>query len=226
MTTAGDTLWRERIMFHGRIVTDATHEIQNHFAVIKEYSGLIGDLLQAKRGDAATIDRCTQITRDINERANRAAVLVDKLNHFGHRGDAAVCTFRLDAVVEELVALMQRAASQRRVSMEASHGRKAPEITSNASLLQYLLHSIAAPLLDAMEEGGRITITASRGKAGAAQVEIETKGAAHEAAEPAPWAGELIDACLAELDGSLTHESRRGNSQRITISVPSLSASD
>lgn len=223
MNGRDDSLLQARIAFHGRIVASATHEFQNHFAVIKEYNGLIGDLLRSGKSDpGGAIKRCVEISASINDRADRAARLMDTLNRFAHRGDVAVAGFKVDDVVAELVALLQRTADQNRISLRESRAKGAPEITNNPSLLQYLLWSLLAPLLESLAENSRITISASRRKDGAAVIEIKTRGQATAAAGSEPSVAGLVAAVLDGLGASLSRESGRGDREEIQLAVPSL----
>ncbi|MHB9111560.1 MAG: sensor histidine kinase [Thermoleophilia bacterium] len=224
MNLLEDDLCQARIAFHGRIVADATHEIQNHFAVIKEYNGLIGDLLQSQQHDMdSCVRRCLVITGNINERARLAADMVDILNRFTHRGDTARSLFRVEEVVEDLVSLLQRSASQHRISLEASHGRNVPEVSSDASLLQFLVYSLTSPLIEALPENGRISISTERGKGKIPQVTLTSQGGApslmeHELMEP-----ELMSACLSRLNGIFSADDAGRKGKKLTLSIPSHS---
>lgn len=224
MNIAEDDLCQARIAFHSRIVADATHEIQNHFAVIKEYNGLIGDLLQSQLDDMdSCVSRCREITGNINERARLAADMVDILNRFTHRGDSARSLFRVEDVVEDLVSLLQRSASQHRISLEASHGRKIPEVSSDASLLQFLVYSLTSPLIEALPEDGWISISTEHGKGKVPQVTITAQGSDPTLMEADLMEPGLMSACLSRLDGTFSADDAGRKGKRLVLSIPSLS---
>ncbi|MBI5870749.1 MAG: hypothetical protein HZB44_07320 [Actinobacteria bacterium] len=224
MSIAEDDLCQARIAFHSRIVADATHEIQNHFAVIKEYNGLIADLLQSQQHDLdGCVRRCREITGNINERARLAADMVDILNRFTHRGDTARSIFRVEEVVEDLVSLMQRPANQLRIILEASHGRKIPEVSSDASLLQFLVSSLIAPLMQALPENGGINISTERGKGKVPQVIVTSSGGDTTLMEQDLMEPGLMSACLSRLGSTFVVDDGGRKGKKLVLSVPSLS---
>lgn len=224
MKPAEDDLCQARIAFHGRIVADATHEIQNHFAVIKEYNGLIGDLLQSQQHDMDNcVRRCREITGNINERARLAADMVDILNRFTHRGDSARSIFRVEEVVEDLVSLLQRSATRQRISLEAYHDRKVPEVSSDASLLQFVVYSLTSPLIEALPENGKIRISTERGKGKIPQVTLTSQGGPSALIEHDMMQPELMRECLYRLNGTFSVDDAGRKGKKLVLSVPSLS---
>ncbi|MDO8735477.1 MAG: hypothetical protein Q7K29_00125 [Thermoleophilia bacterium] len=224
MSSREDEFCQARIAFQGRIVADATHEIQNHFAVIKEYKGLISDLLQSKPNDMdSCVKRCREISGNINERARLAAEMVETLNRFTHRGDVAVSRFRVEQVVEDLVSLMQRSASRKRITLEAAHGRKVPEVANDPSLIQFLVYSLIAPIVEALPEEGRIRLSTQRGKGKMPEITLASEGGDADLVEQELMAPELLSSCLDRLQGSYLVEDAGRKRPKILLSITSLS---
>lgn len=222
MSCPDKNLCQEQIAFQGRIVAGATHEFQNHLAVIKEYSGLINDLLNGKQADGKrVIKRCSEITATINERANRAAVLADALNRFAHRGDAAVSAFRINDAVKDLIVLLQRFASQHNIALEAKYGRRLAEVINNPSLLQYLVFLLTAPLIESLGEGGKVTLSTSAGKDKSPEIEIKAEGTTSSLADTGP-APEIFKECLNQLAGNFSLDTAKKKIRKYTLSIPSL----
>lgn len=222
MSCPDKNLCQEQIAFQGRIVAGATHEFQNHLAVIKEYSGLINDLLNGKQADGKqVIKRCREITANINERANRAAALADALNRFAHRGDAAVSAFRINDAVEDLIALLQRFAAQHNIALEAKYGGRVAELMNNPSLLQYLVFLLTAPLIEALGEGGKVTLSTSAAKDKTPVIEIKAEGTTSSLADTGP-APEFLKDYLNELAATLSLDTTRKKIRKYTLSIPSL----
>lgn len=224
MSCLEDDLCQARIAFLGRVVADASHEIQNHFAVIKEYNGLIADLLRSDQQDPGScVDRCREITGSINDRARLAADMVDVLNRFSHRGDTARSDFRVEELVEDIVSLLHRSAVRKKIILEASHGRKIPEISSDASLLQFLIYSLIAPMIDELPENGSISVITQRGKGKIPQIAMTFEGGVPSIIEQDLMAPELLSACLSRLEGSFAIEASGRKPPRMLITIPSLS---
>lgn len=178
--------------FQGRIVAGATHDFQNHLAVIKEYNGLMRDLLQTKMKAREFTRRSKEITGHVEDRAKQAAALADMLNRFAHRSDTATSRFRIDEAVEELVALLQRYASQKCVKLEATDG-DGIQLINDPSLFQFLLFSFIKHFLEMLEGDGKVTISAKVEGEGNAIIRILAQGAGlaageHTLIEPGPLA--------------------------------------
>lgn len=221
--TLSDALFRRgQLAFQGRIIADATHEIQNHFAVIKEYSGLAGDLLQSKQRVMSRVNkRCTEITKSICERADRAAEMVDALNGFAHRGDAPVSRFKVNEIAAELTLLLQRHAALRRVSLMQVAGKDAV-VTNDPSVLHYLLFSLITPVLDAMEENGSINMSVSMEKGGSVMINIVAAGEMSGSPEQDLMANETLDKCLEMLAAGISLNADSGDHIQILLSIPSI----
>ncbi|MBE0429152.1 MAG: HAMP domain-containing histidine kinase [Thermoleophilia bacterium] len=213
MKTGGmdESLRRAMIAFHGRIVASATHEIQNHLAVIKEYSGLAGDLLASGKVDAGQARaRGTEINWNISERAFEAAELVDMLNRFTHRADAEICSFDPNEALEELVALLKRHAGARRISLFAQSGDDTAPFRGNPSLLQYLVCSLLEPFLCRLPENSSVAISAVRDEQERLVISISADAAMDDSLEASgqgvPEPG-LLEYCLDRLDCSVQQSS-------------------
>lgn len=191
--------------FQGKIVAAATHEFQNHLAVIKEYNGLVRDLLGARKPDRKTLKRCAEISLSIEERAVRAAQLTDTLNSFAHRGDRGKTGFRVDEALAELVTLMQREAAGRKVSLTL-RGSDPVNIISDPALVQLLVFMVASRRLESIGTGGSLVMSAAP-REGGALVGIETRPAP-AAAGTAVLSG--LAECLDWLGASLEEETEDG----------------
>lgn len=217
---SADSLRLHQIAFQGRIIAAATHEFANHFAVIKEYNGLIADLLRARKPGKDALKRCVEITGSINQRSNQAAELADSLSRFAHRGDTEFGTFDAAEVAGDLTDLLQRDAGQRRIALSAvRQGVQAP-VRNDPSLFQYLLFTLLETWLESLGEGGKIVLSTGPGEAGAAVVELAAEsGAALEQG----WLEAQSDSrlCAERLGASLRHESE-GSRQRVIVNLPPL----
>lgn len=158
MNEMEESLHRSQIAFQGKIVAGATHEFQNHLAVIKEYNGLIRDLLGARKPDKKIIKRCVEISKSVEERTNQAAELTDRLNSFAHRGDQSQTRFRVDQAVIELAALIQREAAAHKVTLSVVSRGGAVSLVNNPVLFEYLIFELTSRALETLFAGGSINI--------------------------------------------------------------------
>lgn len=222
MNDAADALRQSQIAFQGRMVAGATHEMQNHLAVIKECNGLVRDLLKQGRLRQKAIKRCVEISSSIEARAVRAAETIDVLNSFAHRGDDAVTSFGVNSLVEELVVLLTRAASQSTISLEAAPGKEVPSIINSPSLLEYLLFSLVAPLIDALEKNGSVVFSTSPAELAGVEIKITAEPTLSSLPEAALMKSALLGECLSKLAATISFESTTGSRRDILLTVPSL----
>lgn len=221
MTKPADALRHSQIAFQSDIVAKATHEFQNHLAVVKEYSGLIRDLLHTSKPDKHTLKRCAEISQSMEERAQEASALVDVLNRFAHRGDFPLMTFRVNDVVADLVTLLSRTAAQHKLSLQADLGNALEETYNDPFLLQYLLFSLASPLIETLGEDGKIIFSTSAA-AGKARIRLAgVPGGAESLPEETKATG-LLDVCTAELSATLSSGTAPEGGQEFVVLLPSL----
>lgn len=97
--------------FMGRITAGVTHELKNVFAIIKESSGLVEDIL-AMNKDAVgpQQEKIVRVLSNIRQQVDRGVDLASRLNTFAHSPDELSASLDLNAVVEQVTSLSQRFA--------------------------------------------------------------------------------------------------------------------
>lgn len=223
MNEMEDSPHRSQIAFQGKIVAGATHEFQNHLAVIKEYNGLIRDLLGARKPDKKIIKRCVEISRNIEERTNRAAELTDRLNSFAHRGDRRQARFRADQAVIELAALMQREAAIHKVTLSVASRSGAVSVVNNPVLFEYLIYELMNRALEMLPARGSISV-AVLDLDGYAIIRISAEPLSHEAPGEMPVSSEMA-VCIDELGATITSD-MKGVLLEVTLSVSDKGTTD
>lgn len=219
---AEDALRQAQVAFVGRIVAASTHKFHNHLAVIKEYSGLIGDLLGSGQPDIEkVISRCNDITGNIIERADQAAAMEEALNRFVHRGDVAATLFNVGKAAEELFLLYRICASRRRINFVTDVAEGAPDVINSPSLFQYALYALTAGYLETLEEDGTIALEITAVDGEAVRVGMRVSGSIDDSAEREMDEGPLKLA-LAKLQAEFTGPVRQDGSLEAALVISSL----
>ena len=141
MTQDERTMESRGIQFFGKVSASLSHEIKNVFAVIGESSGLMEDLLAMHRNKGAPLDpdRLQTIAERIRKHLARGDAIVKNMNRFAHSADEPIQVKDLEELTRLVVALAERHAMLRGVSLEVSSEDSPVPVETNPFLLQQLL---------------------------------------------------------------------------------------
>lgn len=208
--------------FSGRVTAGATHEMRNVLAIIKESSGLMGDLLSM---DPAKDDRPERLKKQIGRiqsQVDRGIGIMSALNRFAHTTDSRDTDVDLLEIITMSVTLAQRFAGQKSAALGVSEDSGPAIVRSDPfrlTMAVFLMVDAAlelAPRVDEIvlsceprEGGGAIVVTVrSRGS--------EADWASDELGATAAW-GEA--ARLAEALGGVCEVSGGGMEVRFSPAV-------
>ncbi len=145
--------------FLAKITASTTHEIRNVLAIVKESAGLIEDLVRSygKRG-ALKEDKLFQAVARIDAQVGRGAQLLTNLNRLAHGLDRTSEPVDLGASARQVASLSERFARQRRQTVQVRSPEAPLTATANALQLEMVLFAAVECCLEAMAEGGVVTI--------------------------------------------------------------------
>jgi len=199
-----------QMRFIGRILAGFTHEIKNHLAIVKESAGLIGDMIQLGKSTQNDSGQYLEIVRSIEEQIEKSTAQFAYLNRFSHRMDTPLSTFSVNESIEELAALLQRFANQKRITIEKDLQKDLAPVHSNPSMLQFLVFTFIEEMLAVLDNSSRISIKTEGAKNGVA-ITIAPQGNFIEGASGAgPMLYEIGDAVIQQLGGTLSQEKGKG----------------
>lgn len=161
MNIATPCLQDAQLAFIGRIIAGVSHEFKNHLSVTKELTGLLDDLISLDQTFPSQ-DRFAKISAGIDERVKAAAVMASHLGRFAHRMDSPLASFNVNEVVGEIVFLMSRFARLKNVALELEPATELPSLHSNPSLLQFVVFSLAMPMLEHLAKQSVVKISTGR----------------------------------------------------------------
>lgn len=97
------------ILFFGKILASATHEMKNNLAIINENAGLLGDLsMMAEQGQPMPHERTNDLSRKIGAQVQRTDIVLKRMNQFSHSVDLSEQTVDLEKTAAFVVNLGAR----------------------------------------------------------------------------------------------------------------------
>jgi signal transduction histidine kinase len=148
-------LQTERQAALGEMSAKIAHEVNNPLGIIKNY------LLLIKRATSDAPD-LTKYTGIVEQEIDRIAGIVRQLLDF-HRPQPVIQTrLNLVAVVEDVLALMERPLSSTKIEIVRNIEPQLPDVFGSADPLKQVFLNLVINARDAMPDGGRLTVTAGQ----------------------------------------------------------------
>jgi len=147
------------LQFFGRITASISHEIRNVLAVLNENAGLLEDVvLMAEKGIPMNPERLKNLAGSMGKQILRANGIVENMNRFAHAVDEMTKVIDLNEILALLVALTQRFADMRGVTLEPVYGDSQILLRSNPFLLENLLWHFLDFAMEATRKGEGLKI--------------------------------------------------------------------
>ena len=143
----------QRMEAVGRLAAGIAHDFNNLLTVIQSYCGTV-------LSGVSTGDRALEDVREIQRAATRAADLPRQLLAFGRRQLAEPTVIDLNAVVSDLVTMLQRVIGED-IEVVTALGRPLGSVKADPGQVEQILLNLAVNARDAMPSGGRLTIETS-----------------------------------------------------------------
>lgn len=143
----------------GRLAAGVAHEINNPLAVINEKAGLIKDLLTFKKeyGKDDTLAGSIDVILSSVQRCGR---ITKRLLGFARHMDLSIQSIHVGEMVQEVLEFLHKEAEYRAITISLNISDGIPKIDTDAGKLQQILLNIINNAFAAMENGGRLDITA------------------------------------------------------------------
>jgi len=142
----------EKLSAVGQLAAGVAHEINNPLGVILGFAQ--GMARQLQDGDADELP-----IRSIEREALRCKTLVQDLLTFARTTQSQREALDLNRAVEQALALVQPQAKMGRVKIETALAPGLPSILANKNQVQQIVLNLAKNAIDAMPDGGALTIT-------------------------------------------------------------------
>jgi len=146
----------------GRLSAGVAHEINNPLAIIGEKAGYIKDLFTIK-GAYAEDPKLMALIDAIASSVERCAGITHRLLNFARRSPGALRPVNVAKVVEEVLGFMGKEAEYRSIEIVRDFPAETPLLNSDPGRLQEIFLNLFTNAVAAMENGGRLTISAHAG---------------------------------------------------------------
>jgi signal transduction histidine kinase len=171
----GQLVEAEKLASLGRIAAGVAHEINNPLAIINEKAGLMQDILQLS-GDFSHKEKfLAQIDGIINS-INRCRTITHRLLGFARRVEVKVEPFELNEAIHETVTFLQNDVASKLVRLDLNLSGDIPEIRSDKIQMEQVFLNLIKNAVDAVAEGGIITISTSQSDDRFVRVRISDNG--------------------------------------------------
>ena len=153
------------------------HEVNNPLAIIGEEAGWMQDVLKRESfRDHPDAGELRDSLRQIVTQTGRSREITHKLLSFGGKTDGTIRDTDLNTLVADVALLRRREASGKGVEIREELAEKLPVILSEPALLRQVLIILINNCLDAMPEGGAITLSTAPIPGGGARLEVRDTG--------------------------------------------------
>jgi two-component system, NtrC family, sensor histidine kinase HydH len=143
----------------GEMSSAVAHGIRNPLAAMRSSAELIAETARgpARPGDAAVTQ---EAARDIVEQSDRLGAWLRELLAYTRPGDGETQPLALGPLVGSCLQEFSREIERRRVDARAEVAEGLPPVQADALCVGQVLRSVVANALEAVPDGGRITVSA------------------------------------------------------------------
>jgi two-component system NtrC family sensor kinase len=173
-------LRQEKLASLGQMAAGIVHEINNPLSGILVYARLM--LKQLKVGDFVLEDAGKNLAK-IEQEVQRCSRIIRNLLDFSRQTPPQLRKVDMAQVIEEALLVLGHQASLQNIEVSKEYSPDAPKIEADFDQMRQVLNNLFTNSVQAMEEGGQITLRLSKGMprdlpgaAGVLRVEIHDTG--------------------------------------------------
>lgn len=148
----------EKLASLGRIAAGVAHEINNPLAIVNEKAGLIQDILEMS-GDLQNKEKFSNLTDGIIGSVNRCRAITHRLLGFARKMDVTIETMDLNESIREVKEFLGKEILFKSIRFEMNLMEGLPKINSDKGQLEQVFLNIMKNAIDAVEEGGLVTVS-------------------------------------------------------------------
>jgi signal transduction histidine kinase len=145
----------------GRMAAGVAHEINNPMAVINEKAGLMKDLVGFS-DEFPQREKMLTLVESILKSVQRCSKVTHRLLGFARRMEVHVESIDVNDLLQEVVGFQQTEMQHRNITVNYDIAEDVPPISSDRGQLQQVFLNIIGNAMAAVDNGGRIDISAAR----------------------------------------------------------------
>lgn len=213
------------------------HEINNPLAIIGEEAGWMQDILKRERmADFPDGDEIKNSLSVIAKQIGRCREITHKLLSFARKLNFVIRDVDLKVLLTEVIGLRQEEAKSKNIAISAEFAPDLPILHSEPTLLRQALLSLLDNAIDAVNDEGRISLSAVREKDGFVRIGVRDTGRGiskenidkvfdpfFTTKDPGKGTGLGLSICqgiVQKLGGEVTVSSQPGQETVFTIRLP------
>jgi signal transduction histidine kinase len=221
----------------GELSSGIAHEINNPLAVISQEAEWMTHLMnQPPLKGLEGLEEIQDSLSQIEKQVDRCRTITHKLLNFARRMDPVYQEEDLAALVADMSILVEREAQSRGVTLTREFPADLPRVCTDAPLLRQVILNLMTNALQAVKQGGRITVTASRREPNLVDIRVADDGVGiprenlskifnpfFTTKEPGQGTGLGLSMCHAIVDrlgGRIGVESEPGQGTAFTVTLP------
>jgi len=159
----------------GRMAAGVAHEINNPMAIINEKAGLMMDLIQFAP-DFPDKEKFLSLTASISKSVDRVREITHRLLGFARRMDVNIEIMNLNEVIKEVLGFLEKEMMYRNIDLRLQLDESLSKIASDRGQLQQVFLNILNNALEAVSDGGIISITSFERDVDTVGVSIQDNG--------------------------------------------------
>jgi len=167
--------YTNRMAVIGRLAAGVAHEINNPLAVINEKAGLLNDLLTLS-DEPPSKEKVLSLVGSVLKSVDRCSTITHRLLGFAKQMDVKRDKIHLKPLLEEVLGFLGKEAHYRDIQVSFHIPDDLPPIVSDRGQLQQVFLNIINNAFMALEDQGRLDISAERRGAGEIAIRVTDNG--------------------------------------------------
>lgn len=170
-----------RLAFMGKITSNVTHELNNVFSIINEYTGMIEDKIYAAMNDSDfDVEKVLYYKEKIQNQIERGKELNKRLNYFSHSADNTIINFELNEALTTLALLLKRFVLMKEMNLLFVPYQKEIRLSANLFATEHHFFIIIFCLLDFLDKNAEIVISIQKNDNDQYQIAINNESFSNE----------------------------------------------
>jgi two-component system NtrC family sensor kinase len=160
MADQAELMHQDKMMSLGRLAASVAHEINNPLAGILNYIRL---MIRTARKGSVSKDKLAQFARyleTVEAETDRCSKIVSNLLTFSRRTPVSMQPVSVNEILDRSIALAKHRLELANIQLTTQIPQGLPSITGDANQLQQCLLNLVFNAIDAMPDGGVLTIKA------------------------------------------------------------------
>lgn len=142
----------------GRLAAGVAHEINNPLAIIDMKAGLLKDLIDMNP-DFPDKQKWSPLLDSILSSVERCRAITHRLLGFARRMEVQIEVLDLNSVVKEVVGFLEKECLYKNIELTLNLASNLPKIASDRGQLQQVFLNIINNAVEAVHQGGAVSIT-------------------------------------------------------------------